>query len=41
MSKNNLSKVTKRGYPLPLGVTVLNEGINFSLFPDTPLKLRS
>ncbi len=32
MSKNNLSKVTKRGYPLPLGVTVLNEGINFSLF---------
>lgn len=22
----------KRGYPLPLGVTVLNEGINFALF---------
>lgn len=32
MSKINLPQLVKRGYPLPLGVTVLNEGINFSLF---------
>ncbi len=32
MSINNLPFPTKRGYPLPLGVTVLDEGINFSLF---------
>lgn len=32
MSKKNLPFVIKRGYPLPLGVTILNEGINFALF---------
>lgn len=32
MSKENFPWTIKRGYPLPLGVTVLNEGINFALF---------
>ena len=32
MSKTKLPFPVKRGYPLPLGVTVLNEGINFALF---------
>jgi glycogen operon protein len=32
MSKKNYPWKVKRGYPLPLGVTVLNEGINFALF---------
>lgn len=32
MSKKNYPWPIKRGYPLPLGVTVLNEGINFALF---------
>lgn len=32
MSKKNSPWAIKRGYPLPLGVTVLNEGINFALF---------
>jgi len=32
MSKNNFPYDAKRGYPLPLGVTALNEGMNFALF---------
>ena len=32
MSKTKLPFPVKRGYPLPLGVTVLNEGINFAIF---------
>ncbi len=32
MSKKNYPWKVKRGYPLPLGVTVLSEGINFALF---------
>lgn len=32
MSTNNLSKFRKRGHPLPGGVTVLKEGINFAVF---------
>ncbi|WP_136795618.1 glycogen debranching protein GlgX [Desulfosediminicola ganghwensis] len=32
MSKKNLPWEIKRGYPLPLGVTTLSEGVNFALF---------
>ena len=32
MSKKNLPWKIKRGYPLPLGVTTLSEGVNFALF---------
>ncbi len=32
MSKKKLPWAKKRGYPLPLGVTVLSEGINFAFF---------
>lgn len=32
MSNTNLPTITKRGYPLPLGATVLPEGINFAIF---------
>ncbi|SHO48608.1 glycogen debranching protein GlgX [Desulfopila aestuarii] len=32
MPEKNFPWRVKRGYPLPLGVTVLNEGINFALF---------
>lgn len=32
MSNKNLPFPVKRGHPLPLGVTVLNEGLNFAIF---------
>lgn len=32
MSKNKFPWEIKRGYPLPLGVTTLSEGVNFALF---------
>lgn len=32
MSKKNYPCPIKRGYPLPLGVTILSEGLNFALF---------
>ncbi len=32
MSKNNSVPVGKRGFPLPLGATVLPDGINFAIF---------
>lgn len=32
MSNKNSPWLIKRGHPLPLGVTVLNEGINFAIF---------
>ena len=32
MSKNNSLLVGKRGYPLPIGATVLPDGVNFSIF---------
>ncbi len=32
MSKNNSVPVGKRGFPLPLGATVLPDGVNFAIF---------
>ena len=32
MAEKNKLRVQKRGYPLPAGVTILKEGINFSIF---------